>query len=380
MSIRIQTLYKLDNKGKVRRWTIEISNDKKQYRTITGIEGGNLITSEWTEVTPQNIGKSNYRDEIEQCNLEVQAHIIKKGKEGYFETIAKAKSEEKIFKPMKAYEYEPKKILNRPLATQAKLDGVRATYQAGKLFSYNNNEFVSVPHIIEQLQTLFSEEISHEFIIDGELYNHSLKEDFNKIISLVKKTKPTESDLQESKEIVEYHIFDCYFKNQPDLTFAQRFEKLKLVMEDWDMTCLSVKLVPTAFISDGNERRVDSLYEAYILKGYEGQMLRDSNGIYEQKRSRTIYKRKEFTDKEYKLIDILEGIGNRSKQAGNVVCRMKNGETFKAGISGDEKKRKDLLLNKKDYIGKMATIKHFKQLTPDGKPRFPVFKAIRDYE
>lgn len=372
-------LYKLDNKDKVRIWTIETNTDNKSYRTITGIVDGNLVTSEWTEVDEQNVGKSNYRDKIEQCAMEVKAHIIKKKKEGYYETAALAYSEEKIFKPMKAYEYDPKKLLNRPIATQAKLDGVRASFQAGKLFSYQNNEFVSVPHIVEAVKEAFELHFyEDDIIVDGELYNHSLKEDFNKIISLVKKTKPTKSDLQESKEIVQYHIFDAYFKKHPEYTFKQRFELLSNILANNKNS--SIKLVKTAFIDDGNIKYLDNLFEAYVLKGYEGQMVRDSNGIYEQKRSRTIYKRKEFVDKEYLLIDVLEGVGNRSKQAGKVVCKMRNGETFKAGITGDENRRKDLLINKKNYIGKMATIKHFKQLTPDGKPRFPGFKAIRDYE
>jgi hypothetical protein len=44
--------------------------------------------------------------------------------------------------------------------------------------------------------------------LDGELYNHDLKNDFEKIISLVRKTKPTEEDRLESAQMVQFHCYD----------------------------------------------------------------------------------------------------------------------------------------------------------------------------
>ena len=45
-------------------------------------------------------------------------------------------------------------------------------------------------------------------ILDGELYNHDLRDNFEKIISLVRKQKPTDSDRLDSKELVQFHCYD----------------------------------------------------------------------------------------------------------------------------------------------------------------------------
>ena len=45
-------------------------------------------------------------------------------------------------------------------------------------------------------------------MLDGELYNHGLKDDFEKIISCVRKTKPTDADRAESRKLVQFHCYD----------------------------------------------------------------------------------------------------------------------------------------------------------------------------
>ena len=37
-------------------------------------------------------------------------------------------------------------------------------------------------------------------VLDGELYNHDLRDDFEKIISLVRKQKPTDDDRKEARK------------------------------------------------------------------------------------------------------------------------------------------------------------------------------------
>lgn len=62
---------------------------------------------------------------------------------------------------------------------------------------------------------------------------------------------------------------------------------------------------------------------------------------------------------------------------------------FKTSKSGDkiplweivlaDEQNKAIWLDKESVVGKLATIK-YQELTPDGIPRFGVFKAIRDGE
>ena len=69
--------------------------------------------------------------------------------------------------------------------------------------SRNGKPIVSAPHISDSLKKFFTQYPS--IVLDGELYNHKFKNDFNKIMSLVKKTKPTKEQevMNAIKEILQ---------------------------------------------------------------------------------------------------------------------------------------------------------------------------------
>ena len=69
-------------------------------------------------------------------------------------------------------------------------------------------------HILEDLKPFF-DTYPEDAILDGELYNHDLRDDFEKIISLVRKQKPTADDRAESKKLVQFHCYD-YARNSND--------------------------------------------------------------------------------------------------------------------------------------------------------------------
>ena len=92
-------------------------------------------------------------------------------------------------KAMLAHKYNPDKA-DYPAYIQPKLDGVRCLFTAKGAISRANNQFMNVDHIEQALKPFFAK--NPTAILDGELYNHGLKDDFEKIISLVKKKKPTD--------------------------------------------------------------------------------------------------------------------------------------------------------------------------------------------
>jgi DNA ligase-1 len=123
----------------------------------------------------------------------------------------------------------------------------------------------------------------------------------------------------------------------------------------------------------------------FLEEGYEGMMYRNPLSTYQEgKRTKDLIKRKEHIDKEFILIDVLEGLGNRAGMAGKVVCKI-GPHTFEANIKGKNRFNtafewfKELLVNKHKYIGEIVTIR-YQNLTPDGKPRFGRMIAIRNYE
>jgi DNA ligase-1 len=138
-----------------------------------------------------------------------------------------------------------------------------------------------------------------------------------------------------------------------------------------------IHVVPTFEAED--KEHLDDYYGKYLDDGFEGQMIRATESPYENKRSKNLLKRKEFIDEEFEVIDIEEGAGNRTGTAKHLVCKNKDGKTFHSNIKGPFDYLEEILKNKKDYIGKLATIKFF-QYTPDGVPRFPYAIGFRDYE
>ena len=202
-------------------------------------------------------------------------------------------------------------------------------------------------------------------VLDGELYNHDLKDNFEKIVSLVRKTKPTAADLEESKQLVQYHVYDCLI----DDVFYVRNN----ILENWvDGFFEHVHLVKTVPIHD--EHDIVTMLGRYLEQGYEGQMLR-LDEAYENKRSKFLLKHKSFQDEEFTIIDIVEGEGNRTGSAGYFVFETSDGKPFKSNVKGTYEETSDMLKNRKKLIGKQATVKYF-NLTPDGIPRFPYVIAI----
>jgi len=136
------------------------------------------------------------------------------------------------------------------------------------------------------------------------------------------------------------------------------------------------------------ESHEDILYwhDKFVEDGYEGAIVRYNRG-YDQKRSKHLIKVKVFEDKEFKIIEILEGKGNRSGMAGKIAVWLDNpvkGEPnfFKSGIKGGEEYYKELWDQRYDLIGKTATIRFFGRGNDTNIPRFPVTVAVarEDFE
>lgn len=361
-------LYKKTTKGQTQFWAIQV--DGAKFRTVTGKDGGKSITSEWTVCKGKNTGKANETTDAQQCLKEVKAKIDRKKEKGYVEDIDEA-GRPQYFEPMLAEKYDKNKDkIEYPVFSQPKLDGVRCIVTKDGMFSRNGKPIISAPHILESLKGLFEQ--NPILVLDGELYNHKFKNDFNKIISLVRKTKPTQEDLDESKEKIQYHVYDCYADNYRFRIFGERLNELVKLFAGNEY----VKLLNTSRVH--TEEDLDTLYGEYIEQGYEGQIVR-LNTPYENKRTKSLLKRKDFVDEEFTILDIEEGEGNRSGGAGKIVFKTKDGKEFRAGIRGSFDFFKALLKNKKKLIGVEATVCFF-DYTPDGIPRFPVVVAIRDYE
>lgn len=358
--MKLPTLYKRDENGNVRTWTIEMVAGS--YRTISGVEGGKQVTSKWTVCEPKNIGRLNETTINEQAFIQAKSIHKKKSEKDYhanLDTIDTAI----IYKPMLAAKWpDYKDKVSYPVFIQPKLDGIRCIAKRDGLWTRAGKPIVSVPHIFESLQPLFMQQ--PDLVLDGELYNHELKHDFNEIISLTRKTKPTEDDLVQSKEYIQYHVYDI--PSSKDV-YEHRLEELR-------KTCGQVDYVHVVRTVICQKEGVNNLHDCFLEEGYEGSIIR-LNKPYEQKRSKSLLKYKVFDDEEFTIVRIEEGQGNWAGFAKRVIFKNDGGKEVGGGIAGTQGFCKELLDTAEQYIGGQVTIQYCGR-TPDNVPRFPVAKAF----
>lgn len=357
------TLYKRTTSGKVQTWFMEIEDDR--YRSTSGQLDGKRTTTEWTVAKAKNVGRANATTSKQQAVAEVEAEYEKKLARDYHKLLSDIDTHRR-FKPMLATKWGDRasKVSGR-VYIQPKLDGVRCIATKTGLWSREGKPILGAPHIIDYLRPFFERDTG--LILDGELYNHALKDDFNKIVSCVKKQKPTLQDLVVSREHIQYWVYDIPSHDHP---FDERVPHLKATLEGVDDRVVHVETVLIEV------DKVDDHAALYIDQGFEGAMVRICDSLYENKRSNNLIKWKEFQDDEFTIIDIQEGDGNRAGMAARVVVGLPDGRNFSAGLIGNVDYCKQLLIDKNIHIGKMGTVV-FQNYTPDGIPRFPKFKGVR---
>lgn len=193
--------------------------------------------------------------------------------------------------------------------------------------------------------------------------------DFNEIVSLAKKTKPTLADLKLSAERIKLWVYDLPGCPGP---FSQRYVALKSLFDSGSLSDTHV-LVPTHRVSTHAE--VEQWHEYFLAQGFEGSIIRLDLGGYENKRSKQLLKKKDFQDSEYKIIGAIEGEGNRTGTIGAFVMEMPDGKQFNSNVKGDFVYLAEVWNQREKFINTMATVTYF-NLTPDGVPRFPYITKL----
>jgi len=269
---------------------------------------------------------------------------------------------------------------------QPKLDGVRCLIQyevfpisqgGARIIAYSRTgkEFMNVEHIKEDLKPLFK--ACPWIVLDGELYNHDLKDDFEKIISLVRKQKPTNQDKSEACKLTQYHVYDYTgkdYKSSEGLKYKDRLDHLTCS----DMYTSSVHYVETKRVRSMKAARY--FHKIMLDKGYEGSILR-TDTPYKHGRSFGLMKFKDFQDTEATIVGYEEGKGKRTGTLGKFLMQDDDGNKFgcppgKGYNYGD---LKCILKNIHQYMGQRATFTYF-QRTNAGSYRHPLFKTLRNYE
>lgn len=317
----MNTIFKTDARGRQRMFDIHV--DKLRDGTANIVKTTGLVDGKkQTSVIHVPLGYDSAKK---------RAH-----------TMWKNQQEQEVT-PMLAHKWEErKKHIQEPFFVQPKLDGVRLLVSNKGGLSRTGKVVPGTEH--------WGKHLKDGEYLDGECYKHGMT--FEDITSAFK-TCP---------ETLEFHIFDYYDVNRPDLSFDER---RKLIT------------VKTLLVQKKEELR--SVHDTFINQGFEGVMVRNRDSVYEPgKRSNHLLKLKMFETEEFKIVGVHEGTG---RDVGTPVweCETGGGETFSVRPEGSMASRRDTFEHRKDIVGKKLTVR-YQNMTAAGVPRFPVGIAIRDYE
>ena len=274
---------------------------------------------------------------------------------------------------MLAYPVSAKPIdYSKPVFIQPKLDGVRCLIQCdnGQITAYSRTGKVwkNIDHILFNLKPFFH--WNPNVVLDGELYNHDFRNDFEQIISMVRKTKPTPEARAKSAENVQFHCYDIVNRK---MKFSTRDEWLRGNLQS--NHC--IKLVNTWMV---NEEQAKEMHKANLKNGYEGSIVR-LDTPYQCKRSHSLRKFKDFSDAEADIVGYEEGKGKRTGTLGKFVMQDDDGNIFGCppGKGHNYKDLAKMLIEIHKYMGQRATFTYFER-TKAGSYRHPLYKCIRNYE
>lgn len=293
---------------------------------------------------------------------------------------------EKKFKPMLAVNADRTKI-KYPCLCSNKLDGIRCIFKGGQMLTRSLKQITSEP-LQKRFEVLKGMTANGGLTFDGELYCHGME--FSEISHFVRK-----SDADVPMEL-KFHCFDVII----DSNYSDKFTYRKSSLEGIRNMNKDVVIVEQKEI--GSEKELDKEFEISLKDGYEGLILRATDGPYKCGRSSVtegyLLKVKPFLSFDAEIIDVIERMENLNESQTNELGRsfkrntkddkmgtgiaavfkvMYEGKEMGVTITGDEEFRTEIWGNRKKYIGRMI---EYKAMLVGAKdvPRHPNFMRFRD--
>jgi DNA ligase-1 len=279
---------------------------------------------------------------------------------------------------MLAKRVNPDKFNSFPCFVQPKLDGLRAMWLGGRLYSRDNarvkNQVVRLedlawdearlPHIYEALQRDFG-----SYSLDGEIYSHGLSLQTINSIGGVKSKKTHKDHLK-----LQFHAFDL-IERRPQWA---RLRELESAFVFTDSPYLI--RVPTYTAYDWDF--LNQAHEMFMSQEYEGSMIRLYDQPYgfeaactnQENRWGCLLKRTDVLDLLCECVGWNEGEGKYSGMVGSLQLRHpENHVIFDAGSGLTDEQRRRYL--DQSPIGLSVSVA-YKRLTDEGVPREPRIKCV----
>lgn len=281
--------------------------------------------------------------------------------------LAVALTPDKIWK-YSHYSMEPKLDGIRCIAYRDDVGFVHLTSRGSKDLT------AKVPHITDLLEKV----LPRSTRLDGELGywagNYTL--DFNKTTRVLGSGVEVALEKQaEHEDDIQYFVFDMPSFGAPDYVRRNLLEEwhkryVRGRFENYESPVVLLPRMP---------RWDEEWYDAYVLAGGEGVMLKNPEAYYDPggRHANNWYKVKKFDTIDVFIVGYKEGEGKYQSMLGalNVQVPGKGNESCFWVAGMDDEWRKEFYDNFQEYHSKMIEVKHF-GLTA-GTPRFPQFLRMR---
>lgn len=376
----LPTLFKLTSTGAVQLWSIGVSG--KTIIVNFGQQNGKIQHTEEIIKEGKNFGKSNATTAEEQALAEATAKWESKIKKGYVEELDRAiKGENDIqggFQPMLAHKFaDHGHKIKYPAVIQPKLNGHRclAIIEDGvaSLWSRTRKPITSCPHIVKELEAMYPTGLHH---VDGELYNHDYKDNFEDLASLIRQEEPAANCTEVQYYLYDYPVADGH----SNITFELRISNLRRKITADNKY---VKFTETSTAAD--EQEVIDMFDKFLKEGYEGAMARNNHSQYVGKRSYDLQKIKEFLDDDFPIVGIRSGRGQYA-DCGIFICKapiVGHSEscfcddcTFDVKMRGPKERLRDFLNDETLWKNKILVVQ-YQYTSKYGKPIFPVGERFK---
>jgi DNA ligase-1 len=281
-----------------------------------------------------------------------------------------------------------------PAMVQPKLDGVRFTARkvSSNEVTINTRSNTELLYFDEIRNSIAQLDIDNNVVLDGEFYSKNKMIPFKTLNGYCNRKKLDGKTgynkiPREHIESIQYYIFDCYFIDQPNKPFKDRYSYIEKLLSSNKNHY--VKIVPAIPID--KEEEIELYFNQYISEGYEGLMIRNIDSPYQLNlRSNDLLKYKgNFDEEEFPIVGAK--CSKNGKEEGCIIWKLGLREnqikdekdldvTFSCRPSDPlESRRSDWIeyqKNPEKFHGLLYTVT-FQEKYDNGIPRFPSGKAIR---
>ena len=160
--------------------------------------------------------------------------------------------------------------------------------------------------------------------------------------------------------------------------YAKRFSTLQAIVDKQESAGKKIWSVTSTIVQTLEEAQ--DIFQGYLADGYEGIILKDSSGEWEDKRSKTQIKFKGELECDLKIVAVEEGKGKAVGMLGAIICESADGIVkVNVGSGFNDAQRKQYW--KENIVDKIVAVKYnsrIKNKTGEESLFLPVFIELRD--